>query len=351
MRLLIVQFLVILGCLYVQHVDSHAAMLEPLSWLEFKQWIQMQDGSWVFDYVGTKSRKQCLAGENIPKNVICNGKYTCEDFKSPGLTCFWYKNNTRITEPTIFDPELRTYPHAPNQDEILTHPWRAPGTAPIDSPCGVAGGNINGCIGGKCSQNRGGFGFGPKLVDVNMPYDFVVTEWVRDTVVEVIWGIFANHGGGYSYRLCKLPEEGYSKLTEECFQQIPLEFIGDKQWIQYGEDKTSRVEIEATRVTKGTYPEGSQWTKNPIPGCIGDYGGFLSNTTGCPHGTQFKPQKTDLYGYGVRRYFHLQHFPFSIVDLVHIPSDLPAGEYVLSFRWDAEQSPQVWNSCASINIV
>ena len=31
---------------------------------------------------------------------------------------------------------------------------------------------------------------------------------------QVGWGIIANHGGGYSYRLCKEGED----LTEECFQ-------------------------------------------------------------------------------------------------------------------------------------
>ena len=31
---------------------------------------------------------------------------------------------------------------------------------------------------------------------------------------KVGWGIIANHGGGYSYRLCKDDQE----LTEECFQ-------------------------------------------------------------------------------------------------------------------------------------
>ena len=36
--------------------------------------------------------------------------------------------------------------------------------------------------------------------------------------MEAAWGIIANHGGGYSYRLCKVPAEGMSGITEECFQ-------------------------------------------------------------------------------------------------------------------------------------
>ena len=53
-------------------------------------------------------------------------------------------------------------------------------------------------------------------------------------------------------------------LTEECFNQGHLEFYGDKQWIDFGE---GRIELEAVRTRGGTYPEGSQWTRNPIPNC------------------------------------------------------------------------------------
>merc|ERR1719162_2803870 len=42
--------------------------------------------------------------------------------------------------------------------------------------------------------------------------------------------------------------------------------------------------------------------------------------------------------------------PFGIVDLVHIPEDLEPGDYVLSFRWDCEQLPQVWGNCADVTI-
>ena len=44
-----------------------------------------------------------------------------------------------------------------------------------------------------------------------------------------------------------------------------------------------------------------------------------------------------------------EHWAFK--DLVQVPENLATGEYVLSFRWDCQQSPQVWNSCATIQIV
>jgi len=326
-------------------------MLLPLSWLEVKQFIRDVNGTWIFDYFGAKSYYQCAAGGAIPRDLICDKQHDCEGFQGhPGSSCFWYKNNTFVEKPTLFDPELRTYAHAPNQDLVLRHPWRAPGSAPIDSPCGVAGGNINGCEGGKCAFHKGGFGYGRRLEEIELPYEYHVTDWKRGSIVEVVWGITANHGGGYSYRLCKVPEGGYSKLTEECFQQISLEFVGDKQWVQYGEDKSRRVEIQATRTTKGTYPLGSQWTKNPIPACIGGLGGFYYPTKECPSGTQFKPPRPDLFGFGVNRAHTFPPFSFSIVDKVRVPADLPAGDYVLSFRWDCEQTPQVWNTCASVKL-
>jgi len=39
----------------------------------------------------------------------------------------------------------------------------------------------------------------------------------------------------------------------------------------------------------------------------------------------------------------------SIVDTLTVP-DVPAGDYVLQFRYDAEQTPQVWNSCSDVRI-
>ena len=43
-------------------------------------------------------------------------------------------------------------------------------------------------------------------------------------------------------------------------------------------------------------------------------------------------------------------FLFSVMDEVEIPQDLAPGDYVLSFRWDCEQAPQIWNACANVEI-
>jgi hypothetical protein len=44
-------------------------------------------------------------------------------------------------------------------------------------------------------------------------------------------------------------------------------------------------------------------------------------------------------------------FKFTLVDEVRVPAGLEPGAYALSWRWDCEQTPQVWNSCADITVV
>ena len=103
------------------------------------------------------------------------------------------------------------------------------------SPCGVAGGNPHGCpVGGPPGEcPGGGFGYGPAAENVSFP-GAQSTVWRAGGVEKVGWGITANHGGGYSYRLCRAPAAGEA-LTEECFQQTVLRFSGDTQWVQYGD--------------------------------------------------------------------------------------------------------------------
>eukprot|EP00090_Calanus_glacialis_P011397 TRINITY_DN19804_c0_g1_i1.p1 TRINITY_DN19804_c0_g1~~TRINITY_DN19804_c0_g1_i1.p1 ORF type:complete len:365 (-),score=92.73 TRINITY_DN19804_c0_g1_i1:268-1362(-) len=243
----------------------------------------------------------------------------------------------------------------PLGDYFYNRPWRSPGSAKLHSPCGVLGGNPDGCPanapygeGNKCPG--GGFGYGPRAEDY--PFrDVVTTKWRAGSVVEVGWGINANHGGGYSYRLCKVPKGGRSFLTEKCFQETPLRFHGDMQWVQYGEDRSNRTAFRANRTMDGTFPAGSEWTKNPIPACAGGWGGVLDKDKDCKEGTQFDPPAPGLKGFGV----HIDNpavydFHFTIIDQVQVPADLMPGDYVLSFRWDCEQTPQVWSACSSIKI-
>merc|ERR1712061_669349 len=43
-------------------------------------------------------------------------------------------------------------------------------------------------------------------------------------------------------------------------------------------------------------------------------------------------------------------FNVNFVDLVQVPEDLTPGDYVLSWRHDSEQTPQVWATCADVTV-
>jgi len=42
---------------------------------------------------------------------------------------------------------------------------------------------------------------------------------------------------------------------------------------------------------------------------------------------------------------------WSVADKVKVPTDLKAGPYLLSWRWDCEESVQVWQNCADVVLV
>ena len=93
------------------------------------------------------------------------------------------------------------------------------------------------------------------------------------------------------------------------------------------------------QVSDGTTPVGSKWTLNPVPRY--DHGGAqkarcnetaTERCTGMTDGSSAQP---DL----------------EIVDRIKIPAGLKPGDYVLGWRWDCEESNQIWASCSDITIV
>ena len=89
----------------------------------------------------------------------------------------WYSNFTFIPgEPVDADADWRTSPlrtyfwHDAGDAggwnavrALRKHPWRAPGQAPVFSPCGIAGGNPRGCPVGNPNVDQcdgGGWGYG-----------------------------------------------------------------------------------------------------------------------------------------------------------------------------------------------
>lgn len=332
-------------------VDAHFAMIKPPSWVD-------PDGSaysnWDPDFGW---RATGCTGEAPPTG------------EEPVIGCLsqWYSNGTTIPgNRTLPDAAVSYKKNSESSNPVVKstwesmqkNPWMAPGTAPVWSPCGHDGGNPQGCpVGnpGRSGCQQGGYGHGPdarSLAGNSKP-----AEWTAGAVEETIYGITANHGGGYQYRLCPKPASGdYMDLTEECFQRTPLPFVGDTQWIQQGGDEANRTAIPAVRLDVGTFPKGSAWTRNPIPACgTLDGGGVLQQVC---HDSQFPepvPGASGFYGLtpndvvqGTTYQRKLTHF--SVVDKVQVPVDLPTGDYVISFRIDCEQTPQVWLYCGDARI-
>jgi len=128
-------------------------------------------------------------------------------------------------------------------------------------------------------------------------------------------------------------------------------------WWESGPRGGQRVAIEATRLA-GPRGKLDVWTKNPIPALDCPSGGapdyFAGGAFNCT-GPQFPPPIEDPLYWGFSSYnitnTHEQTgwLPF-IADFVVVPEVAKEGHYVLSWRWDSEQTPQVWNSCADIYI-
>lgn len=278
-------------------------------------------------------------------------------------------------------------PFAPDANMTHYNPWNAPGWAPVESSCGLAGGYYESKNGFPGNGGYPPIGVAQGFDGVNLPVVERVV-WEAGSEQEVAVSVHANHGGGYSYRLC--PEQNeYGRLSEECFQKIPLDFASPFSWVQWGDDKSTRKQFEAVTVSEGTKPEGSQWRRFPMPACSNFFGG---DAGGKPDGhgpvqsgpecasTQFSPPVAGLFGYGLTQCIFparpgtpsvgghgpagrdreacsdeevkmvAQFFNVNFIDTVKIPSDLAPGNYVLSWRHDCEQSPQVWASCADIKI-
>merc|ERR1712014_163784 len=72
--------------------------------------------------------------------------------------------------------------------------------------------------------------------------------------------------------------------------------------------------------------------------------GHGSATSDCPRGTMFEAgfdQFTQGFLVGASN-------KFSVMDEVQVPNK--PGEYILGWRWDCEETDQVWASCADIVI-
>jgi hypothetical protein len=192
--------------------------------------------------------------------------------------------------------------------------------------------------------------------------------WSAGMSYEVTWTIEANHAGGYLYRLA--PADG--PLNEETFNKMPLEFVGQQgfRWAGGPAHGGSEHFFNGTYVSVGTVPTGSKWSLNPVPRydhgeaqeakC--HQGGTMvcaTNTTPVLARSQASVN-ADVKGVCQLLVCFAQCTGMTdgsnaspaleIVDRVMIPKGLKPGAYVLGWRWDCEESNQIWQSCSDVTI-
>jgi len=139
-------------------------------------------------------------------------------------SCKWFTTNTIIQGVETLPKQYRSVDinevGKGKNDVFKNSPWRAPGTAPVlGSGCGVAGGGPKYYANGASPPESFKQGQDGLEIPEQTP-----TYWKAGSIVDVAWAITANHGGGYSYRLCR--NEG-NIINEECFQQNQLKFYGN----------------------------------------------------------------------------------------------------------------------------
>jgi len=319
----------------------------------------------------------------LPRNSNPGSNWTA-DASCIGQACFWYQvgcfigcenctgtgkylypspsdfpEGCTLAEPTNNARETRTWfgEDGDQGDFTKYNPWRSPGLAPQRDPCGASSGYKEAGTGAYAPEVPDGYPVwaeGSKVLPPTKP-----TIWKAGGTAEVSWSISAQHGGGYAYRLCP---KG-SPITEECFRANPLAFAGETHSIRFNDGSVPPFEVNATSLSTGTLPAGSTWRRNPIPGCNCDVGGgcvvggsgyskAYANapdplaTDVCPTGTMFPaPFKNAA---GLVGYLVSNPVLYSIVDRVEVPST--EGDYVLQWRWDCEETNQVWNSCADVRV-
>lgn len=125
--------------------------------------------------------------------------------------------------------------------------------------------------------------------------------------------------------------------------------------LRWGGDGGHEVEFDAVTVTEGT-KAGVMWRRNPVPRAWHKSDGTWGE--GSNHeqtGMGFQPVCDPDEGMdrqGVKQSCVGMWGPYNleIVDKVQIPEDLAAGDYVLNWRMDQEESNQIWQSCADVAV-
>jgi len=277
------------------------------------------------------------------------------DGKTPrfGSTC----GNEKTAKATICDPNLRTLNRkaacGSKEDKYYYSPWRAPGSAPVFDACGMAGGSPR-AIGAPGWAPGGEALAGVRYRNTTharqgdlgskvLPPAPSGTVWTAGELVEVSWTVRANHGGGYQWRIAPAASE----LTEAAFQETVLEPEGMSS-LRWGGKGGKQLWFNTTRVSEGTVPPGSTWTMNPLPRVDSARWPDVSDAFPAPCYDPNAPGEDDKTPGLCSGWYGPDNL--EVLDAVRVPATLAPGQYVVQWRWDCEESSQVWSNCADVTV-
>lgn len=299
-------------------------------------------------------------------------------------------------------------------DYTRYNPWRAPGSAPvIGSGCGRAGGGpIREYNGGTAlefglHQNMDGADLppvkGPATVWTRGAVEEVAWAINANHGGGYAYRLCKNSASNNITEECF--QRGHLHFEGD------TQWLSWTQKWAGNHTTVKRVEIPRVTVSNGTHPAGSPWARVPIPACRftgahfgwpncpGDCAGCCASAPlpahprineswwrsqdcvamcagnglpgSCPAGeTQFPeplPGLSSLWSSWLwcdapHNSTDLRDQPHdmpcsrasmmatNIVDHVRVPDDLEPGQYLLSWRWDVEQTHQIWQNCADVTI-
>ena len=267
---------------------------------------------------------------------------------------------------TVNDPLQRSINRnatAGSPKDIYRHnPWRAPGSAPVGDVCGFAGGTPWGAnvseegVYTETSFAHHGMRGGelPPLPGVAPPCGS--SEASRSDMADP-----NNHGGGYQYRICKADE------LSEAYFQAPL---SSSESARRSSSQRNAAPHQG-HVHRPGHAAGGAWSMLPIPptwlpalpwrrlqwehGLVDGQNdraqarqmaiAHAATTAHAPRSSPRASRTSDATATAAR--------PLSpaVLDVVRIPKDLPAGDYVLGWRYDCEATAQVWSNCADVKLV
>jgi len=266
--------------------------------------------------------------------VTARGKDTCPQKKKPNAT--------------ICDPNLRTLNRkavcGSKEDLTYYNPWRAPGSAPVFDPCGKAGGGyFKKWTSAGVQYRNTTHAVQGDLGSVVLDRRETGTVWKAGEVVEASWTMRTNHGGGYQWRISSADDA----LTEANFQKTPLPFAG-KPSLRWNGPQGRQLWFNGTYVSEGTVPYGSTWAMNPLPRTDSAKDPNAMDAFPAPC---YDPNAPFDGGHGGLCSGWYGPDNLEIVDALRVPAHLTPGKYVVQFRWDCEESAQIWTNCADVTVV